>query len=169
LILEDHDLRSWIFEREILVKETFDSNDLPKIRYRPVRGVSRGRVDSIIRRIGWGISISGPVLFIVYLVLGASRKIPELYYIAANIVFFTGSGLLIIVLFWIFTIRGWLLSERELSGGYTTVYSHLVREVDVVDWKTGALIVPAGENPPTRGEFNERVRAARRAWKNRRS
>ena len=52
----------------------------------------------------------------------------------------------------------------EHEAGYTTrlTYDH-VQDVDMIDWRTGAVLVKAGDASPSRVELKKRIRAARTA------
>ncbi|MBO9577656.1 MAG: hypothetical protein J7480_02660 [Microbacteriaceae bacterium] len=54
-------------------------------------------------------------------------------------------------------------SKREAAAGYTTLYTPRAQALDLIDWKTGAVLVPAGTEPPTRPELWDDRRWARRA------
>lgn len=137
--------------------------DFPDLYHQPVKGLSLGRLDSIVRRIGWILGFSAPCFVFIFIILAVGKNSFEILRIIAYVLFLFASGIGLFGFFWIFSVRAWPLSKRELNRGYTTLYSRLVREVDIIDWKTGAVIVTAGSEPPTRGEFNARIRAARRA------
>lgn len=130
-----------------------------------VSKISKGRIDSIIQLTIWILTASLLALVACYILLTNIGVDSTIYTSATYWLFFVGVGLNLLGYLWMFAAPHWPLSSREISRGYTTLYSSRVRDVDVIDWKTGAVIVPAGEAPPTRGGFNERVRGARRAWK----
>jgi len=134
----------------------------PASKHGPVPGISPGRLESAMRRAWWPVLAVGLGVFITQMCFINQPK-PAVLFAATNSIGIVALGTNFLLFGAILFVSKLPPTRRELTLGYTTVYSRWVRDVDLIDWKTGAIIVPAGSIPPSLREVNARVRAARRS------
>jgi len=79
--------------------------------------------------------------------------IPSVLLISAGVLAGIGRAMFVRI-----TRRG----AAETAAGYWTMYSAVRRPVPIIDWKTGAVIVPANADPIEKSEFQRRISAVRR-------